>query len=487
VDDILIRKYVPGQVTIRGTLKYADRGSNEANALGRYTKVYLYEQDPGETDDLLAITTTDGNGFFQFPTLTNWDEDGTDTDPNNRRLDIYLVFEADYEDSTSARHRVTDLNGYTYVWPTSVLNDISDGLINLTALIPNNFPTLGAMWIFQDLRRAWEYIYNNTGIDPGSVTAKWQRGENCYPSWPFCSSFFYGGPGEPFIFIDDASRFSGDTVVHEAGHHYMYNKTGWWLWWDIRCYKHSLFSQEDVRCAWSEGWADFLPLVVNGDPCYDFRTGPCTGISDYDYYDLEAHSRSDNSQLFPFGDIVEGRVAGALYDLFDSTNEGFDSASFGFAPIANIVFQAPNEDRFSAFWNSWKASGWNRHHAVRAIYQNTIDYNTSPHFEPPLPDRIVLQGFGWENAIDLWAYSADDESYDWELDWQVVHVSDHRCGVTIDARDYVDIYPQAGWLGSCDVTIRVSDSLKTADDTFRVNVVPVRARVFLPIIMRNRP
>jgi len=275
--------------------------------------------------------------------------------------------------------------------------------------------------------------------------------------------------------------------VHEAGHHYMYNKTGWWLWWDIRCYKHSLFSQEDVRCAWSEGWADFLPLVVNGDPCYDFRTGPCTGISDYDYYDLEAHSRSDNSQLFPFGDIVEGRVAGALYDLFDSTNEGFDSASFGFAPIANIVFQAPNEDRFSAFWNSWKASGWNRHHAVRAIYQNTIDYNTSPHFEPPLPDRIVLQGFGWENAIDLWAYSADDESYDWELDWQVVHVSDHRCGVTIDARDYVDIYPQAGWLGSCGVTIRVSDSLKTADDTFRVNVAPVRARVFLPITMRNRP
>jgi hypothetical protein len=108
--------------------------------------------------------------------------------------------------------------------------------------------------------------------------------------------------------------------------------------------------------------------------------------------------------------------------------------------------------------------------------------------------RIRLQatitgsaGFGWENAIDLWAYSADEESSDWELDWQIAYVSDWRCGVMIDAGDYVDIHPQAGWLGSCDVTIRVSDSLKTADDTFRANVVPVRARVFLPLVLKNSP
>ena len=97
------------------------------------------------------------------------------------------------------------------------------------------------------------------------------------------------------------------------------------------------------------------------------------------------------------------------------------------------------------------------------------------------------RGSDGENAIDLRAYSADEESNDWELAWQIVYVSDWRCGVTIDGGDYVDIYPQAGWLGSCDVTIRVSDSLKTADDTFRVNVVPVRARMFLPLVLKNSP
>ncbi|MCS7352332.1 MAG: hypothetical protein RMM10_12595 [Anaerolineae bacterium] len=352
--------------------------------------------------------------------------------------------------------------------------------------VPAGDNWLPAMWIFQDLRRAWEYIRNATGVDPGSVTAKWENGQNCYPSWPFCGSYFNGGVGGPYIFIAHNSAISGDTVVHETGHHYMWNATGWWLWWDVGCYNHSLFSQEDVNCAWSEGWADFLPLVVNGDTCYDFGRGPC-GAGGGAFENLETRDRDDLPPLFPWGDAVEGRVAGALYDLFDSANEDFDSATFGFASIASIVFQAPHEDRFSAFWNSWKASGQNKHHAVRAIWQNTIDYDTPPRFEPPLPDRTVLQGFGWENAIDLWAYSTDEESSDWELDWQIVYTSDWRCGVTIDAGDYVDIYPQAGWLGSCDVTIRASDSLKTADDTFRVNVVPVRARVFLPLVLKNNP
>lgn len=267
----------------------------------------------------------------------------------------------------------------------------------------------------------------------------------------------------------------------------MWNATGWWLWDDLGCvFGHEIFSQEDVLCAYSEGWGDSLPLVVNGDECYDFEIGPCTGEPDVRHYNLETHSRSDDDhQRFPWGDTVEGRVAGALYDLYDSTNEDYDSANFGFAPIVDLVlFQEPHEQMFFIFWQSWMGSGQNRHHAVRAIYQNTIDYDTPPYFAPPLPDRTVLEGSGWENAIDLWAYSADNESLDGELAWQIVYQSDWRCGVTIDEWDYVDIHPQAGWSGSCEVTIRVSDSLKTAEDTFLVNVVPVRARIYLPSVFR---
>jgi hypothetical protein len=85
----------------------------------------------------------------------------------------------------------------------------------------------------------------------------------------------------------------------------MWNKTGWWLWWDIGCYNHQLFSQEDVNCAWSEGWADFLPLVVNGDECYDFGRGPC-GAGGGAFENLETRNRNDLPPLFPWGDAVEG-------------------------------------------------------------------------------------------------------------------------------------------------------------------------------------
>lgn len=124
---------------------------------------------------------------------------------------------------------------------------------------------------------------------------------------------------------------------------------------------------------------------------------------------------------------------------------------------------------------------------MRALWQNTIDYDTAPRFAPPLPDRTVLQGFSWPHPIDLWAYAVDEESADGEMNYQIMNVTDWRYGVSLDGNRWVNLTPVAGWLGSCDAAIRVSDSLKTAEDTFRVNVVPVRARGFLPLVLKNSP
>lgn len=340
------------------------------------------------------------------------------------------------------------------------------------------------MWIFQDVLRAWEYVRSNSSpqTDPGSATAKWQAGQDAHGPC-LRGSCFYAGLGGPYIFIAHGDRNSPDQVIHEVGHHYMYNTTQWWWWGEPVCaMTHNIFVQTDVNCAWSEGWAYVFPLSVNGDPCYDFGRGVCdANISPFE--NLETPTGGDNR---PQGHAVEGRVAGALYDLLDNTNEGpFDSAAFGFAPIWNIVRVAPHETSFQEFWNSWRASGNNRHHAVRAIYQNTIDYNTTPRFNPLLPDRTVLQNTTWNQAIDLWTHSEDDESADAELTWQIVAVTDWRCGVSLSPDNrYVNIAPQQGWLGSCDATIRVSDSIRTADDTFRVTVVPGASRNFLPIILK---
>ncbi len=153
-------------------------------------------------------------------------------------------------------------------------------------------------------------------------------------------------------------------------------------------------------------------------------------------------------------------MAGALYDLFDSTNDGFDQTSFGFAPIWEIIRDDLREERFFSFWVNWRiVKQYNAHGAVQAIYQNTIDYDIAPTIEN-LPDLTILQDFSRDNAIDLWAYSSDPESADPELTWQITMWTDWRCGASIDGAGNVDITPLSGWTGSCDYTIRVYDGIK---------------------------
>ncbi|MEM3459974.1 MAG: hypothetical protein QXO24_01985 [Candidatus Micrarchaeaceae archaeon] len=479
VDDVEIWKYVPGQVTVQGYVYYFDR--NGARVPAQYATVHLWDANTNGVDYELAYpTTTNQNGFFQFPTTRNWEY--WDSDDPDHALDLYIVVEAIYNDSASSTHQVTNIPGDTYQWRRGTSNNVPDGIVDLSYDVPINDPSRPAMWIFQDLRRAWEFVWNNTNphADPGSATTYWEAGRDSL--FPCSRSCFYVAVGGSYVFIADGDRNSPDQVIHEVGHQYTHNATQWWWWNPICAMTHNIFVQTDVNCAWSEGWAYFFPLPVNGDPCIDFGAGSC-GTNNVPFENLETPTWGDNR---PQGHAVEGRVSGALYDLFDNVNEGpFDSATFGFAPIWNIIRNAPTETTFREFWNSWRASGNNQHHAVRAIYQNTIDYDTAPRFNQLLPDRTVLQNFVWNQAIDLWAHSEDDESADAELTWQIIAVTDARCGVSLspDSR-YVNIAPQQGWLGSCDVTIRVSDSIKTADDTFRVDVVPVRGRIYLPIILK---
>lgn len=223
VDDVLLRKYVAGQVTPQGAFSYYNRNSSLVGA--RYTKVSLFESDPVGGDDLLATTNTDANGFFQFPVQDNWDGDDSDPNPFNRKLDLYVMAETDYSDSGIARRRVTDFDYYNYQWPSSISSNVPDGTVILNASIPSTSPSIEAMWIFQDLRSAWEYVRNNTSpqIDPGSVTARWEQNSD---SLGLCAGSCFFAIGDPYIFIADNSTISVDTIVHEASHHYMYNATG---------------------------------------------------------------------------------------------------------------------------------------------------------------------------------------------------------------------------------------------------------------------
>jgi hypothetical protein len=263
----------------------------------------------------------------------------------------------------------------------------------------------------------------------------------------------------------------------------MWNKTGQWLWYDFGCFSHEIFSQESVQCAWSEGWADYFAVAVNGDICYDFDDGPCTGQANIRHFDLENHTRNDSAQDFAWGDGVEGRVAGALYDLMDSANESpwYDNASWGFDPIVDIALVGSGRSSFQQFWDACQGS--DKHNGVRSIYQNTIDYDNAPVFST-IPEQRTLQNFPRTHLLDLWNYSSDSESPDASLTYSIVSVSDSRCGISLDSH-WVNANPQMNWVGSCYVTVRANDSIKTTTSGFWIHVLQINSRIFLPVIMND--
>ncbi|MCI0519963.1 MAG: hypothetical protein L0Z70_06855 [Chloroflexi bacterium] len=357
IDDILITEYVPQPITVEGILTYSDRNNNQVAA--RNVKVSLYDYDEDGEHDLFASTFTDDSGYFEFNVLNDDDDDSYNV--YNHLLDVYVVWET--ASFSADGDRVTDLNDQVYAWQSRIEEDVPNNAgetVRLDRYLEADSDDLRAMWIFQDLSTAREYILNNTypSHEPGPVTAKWEYGSNCYLlDLLICNSFFFADPnavlGGPFIFVKHDHAISADYVIHEAAHHYMWNASNWW-YPNYDCWSHQMFLAMNESCAWSEGWADFFPLMLTVDvpapggfdTYYDKDESPCDGDYGTDYWNLEAHGQGDG---FAEGDIVEGRVAGALYDLFDFADDGFDSAGFGFDPIADIVFQEPAEEFFFGF------------------------------------------------------------------------------------------------------------------------------------------
>ncbi len=479
VDDISFI-VLPGEVTSRGSLKYANR----SNAIdpAPSVNIYLYDWNQSSgTARWLASSFTWSDGSFSFPAVMNWDTDWGDPDP---RLDLYLVWESDTSKDTEPRREVLDTNSdQVYAWPSGLHSNVPNGVggnadfyNTLMAALSTN---LKAMWLLQDMNRGREYVLSHTypAAEPGSSRAYWTQGVDTYN---YCQdgSCFVGGTN-PYIFLRDGQMPSEDTPLHELGHHYMHTATnGWWYPWGD-CWGHWYFTAKNTGCAWSEGWADFFALAVNNNPCYDLgtvNTGPCTGTANTDYFNMEAHNWQDNCGAFACGDAVEGRVAGALWDFLDSANDGYDAVNHGFAPIWSKMARQPGFGNFRQYWDAWTLD---RHNSVQAVFQNSIDYDSAPYWNaPPL---VVLRNHSL--TIDVWSYVSDTDSQDSQLTFPGFANLNTQCAVGL-ASHILTFTPNWNYGGTCSARVDASDGIKTSGGTFNATVVDNAA--YLPLIS-NQP
>jgi hypothetical protein len=358
-------------ITLRGSVKYDDRvdpGGQPPRLNAQYIKVDAWDNNgavnPCEAPDRkLGTAYTDANGNWSIPNICN-----SDTSGDGSRIDLYVKFYASTEDSPNGpRHRVRSpdaLADTVYWWQTkpSTWWDIPDSG-SYQATVSANVVNQQAMWLLSDANRAWSYIKGRVEAavnDPGPLYLFWAPG---WTSWsPGCTSVgiscFVWTPLSPnywgeFIADPDPVR-SPDTVVHEIAHAYVYNASGRSGSSCPSNQNHTIFGPSNPQCAWEEGWADFFPLQVNGGRCYDFRTvGDCTD----QYVDLEAPTWGDGK---PYGDSVEGRVAGALLDMHDTAPDGLDTVSYGFHRTWNIIdaiSNPPPEFTAGDFYDHWNSYG----------------------------------------------------------------------------------------------------------------------------------
>lgn len=342
-------------IDIQSTLSYVERDDSLGYARNYF--YYVFDYDYYSDDDLLYSGETGRYGDFATGLINNYDEDEDGNDP---LLDIYITWEAD---NPYLEQKIADTNRVSYSWQTAVQHNVSNGTLFMDHHVSTSDSQRPAMWIYEDMLRAFEHWMINAGFNPGAVTAVWEYEVYSYNG---CGSACFFPGNDPRIFIPDDRTRSKDTVVHEVAHNYMWNM----VQWVGGCPSpHNMFIESNVVCAWSEGWAEFLPLIVNGDQCYDWDWGPCNGT----YYDLEAHNLDDNPDIYNFGDAVEGRVAGALCDLVDENNEIYDKTSLEFDDIAYLLAYSPLEENFSDFWESWLNEGYDHFNdLVSSFYLNTI-------------------------------------------------------------------------------------------------------------------
>ena len=112
-----------------------------------------------------------------------------------------------------------------------------------------------------------------------------------------------------------------------------------------------------------EGFAEFVPMWVFNNPVF---------------LGADMENARNGTPDWQNGDTVEGRVAGALWDLADTRNEGTDRVGEG---IGNIwtTFQGHTSDTLADFWSHRRADGLDvGNNALGSLFQNTIDYGFRP-------------------------------------------------------------------------------------------------------------
>ncbi|MEJ3750273.1 hypothetical protein WEI85_44320 [Actinomycetes bacterium KLBMP 9797] len=330
---------------VTGSWNYADKfGIGRA---ARMWRVEAWDDDSvtGSANDFLAAGQTGFDGRYTL-CFNSSDAGGSGTQ------DVFLVFIAD-----NGAWRVQGPGG-TYWYGSGVLWNVPSNSTREVGWLQPGDPThhRGAA-AFQAVSDAWN----------GTPGACWDMVSACRAvvvNWaPGSTTGNSYNPDSNQISLKASAPDWPHTVVHETAHSIMDDVYNDQMPSAPNCNPHFIKKVSSAGCAWVEGFADWLPTRIYNDHSYRGSTGT-----------VNLETPTWDTPGWDNFDRVEGRVAGALMDLNDSTNDGFDVVSEGMDAIW-LTFQWHNSSTFHQFWNQRAGDGFNVGQTARStLHQNTIDY-----------------------------------------------------------------------------------------------------------------
>lgn len=357
-------------------------------------QVQAWDDDTGSGDDLLATGVTDSAGDYRLCFESSDGEGGGQ--------EVYVRFVAE---NTAWRVRNTPTSNASWAWATTVQPVPDPGTARFGTLQPTDPALHRALHAYDAINRLWLW---HAGVhdrldDPGDhrqLVVNWT---------PTSTDGTYYSAASNDIHLAAADPDADHVTIHEGAHALMDAIYDDDMPPSPNCNPHNIFTPSSPGCAWVEGWAEWVPARVLGDPVFRWPDGVSV--------DLESSTwgRPDAGP----GDVTEGRVAGALIDLSDRTDDPpWDRYGEGGLGAASEEIYATNlgavSDTLAEFFEVDRpGEGETGYLARAALFQNTIDYGHRDPLvrgeeltRPSLASAPLQHNYSFASSTNAWSVVA---------------------------------------------------------------------------------
>ncbi|MFC8273239.1 hypothetical protein ACFUJR_12050 [Streptomyces sp. NPDC057271] len=167
------------------------------------------------------------------------------------------------------------------------------------------------------------------------------------------------------------------TAEHEVGHALEHYLQGTGLVGAPDCNPHNFHAPSNQECARQEGFATFVAVAAEHSPGMDPLYVSTEGAANVERCTVQGTGSPYPSSCFG-GSNVEGRVAAALWDLYDSTSapveseRGFTDYSENSLDVIAATWAAAKPRAFDDFEKAWTAAG--HVNDKKTMFLNTLSY-----------------------------------------------------------------------------------------------------------------